>query len=157
MHPRILLILRLIFGFAFIGIAVLQCLLLLKIFTDSRTGGEISPLPLIVLATLLVICMGLVEFIIFCLFKLLKLVATDEIFNKQAIAWVDRITIAIAAGAILLLPMSYIVAEVDDAPGAIIIALVLAMLIMGVALLVNIMRALLARAIGFSTELEAVI
>lgn len=97
------------------------------------------------------------QFIIVCLFALLRLVEDDEIFDAHSLAWVDRIAITIAAGAVLLLPMAYIVAEVDDAPGAIVFGLILAMLITGVSLLVKIMRALLARAIGFSTELESVI
>ncbi|MCK2200574.1 DUF2975 domain-containing protein [Corynebacterium callunae] len=157
MNPRILFILRFIFGFSFVGIAVVQVLLLIKLITDSANGGELSPLPLIILVSLLILLMGLVEFVIFCIFKLLNLVHRDEIFDQQAIAWVDRVTASIAIAAFVVLPMAYIVAELDDAPGMVIVGLVVAMLVMGVALLVNIMRMLLARAIGFSTELEAVI
>ena len=157
MNPRILFILRFIFGFSFVGIAVVQVLLLIKLITDSSNGGELSPLPLIILVSLLILLMGLVEFVIICIFNLLNLVHRDEIFDQQAIAWVDRVTASIAIAAFVVLPMAYIGAELDDAPGMVIVGLVVAMLVMGVALLVNIMRMLLARAIGFSTELEAVI
>lgn len=157
MNPRILFILRFIFGFSFVGIAVVQVLLLIKLITDSANGGELSPLPLIILVSLLILLMGLVEFVIFCIFKLLNLVHRDEIFDQQAIAWVDRVTASIAIAAFVVLPMAHIVAELDDAPGMVIVGLVVAMLVMGAALLVNIMRMLIAHAIGFSTELEAVI
>lgn len=157
MNPRILMLLRIIFSAAFLALLVLQILLITKIVRDNLSSGELSPLPLIILASFVIIGFGLVQFIIVCLFYLLKFVERDEIFNTQSISWVDRITIAIAAGAAILIPMGYIIAEVDDAPGAILFALILAMLITGVALLVNIMRTLLLRAINFSTELESVI
>ena len=41
MNPRILFILRFIFGFSFVGIAVVQVLLLIKLITDSSNGGEL--------------------------------------------------------------------------------------------------------------------
>ena len=157
MNPRILMLLRIIFGAAFLALLVLQVLLAIKIVRDGLNSGELSPIPLTILASFVIIGFGFVQFIIICLFALLHLVEDDEIFDAHSLAWVDRIAITIAAGAVLLLPMAYIVAEVDDAPGAIVFGLILAMLITGVSLLVKIMRALLARAIGFSTELESVI
>ena len=157
MRPRILTLLRIIFGAAFLVLLILQVLLAIKIVRDSITSGELSPAPLTLLASCVILAFGLIQFVIFCLFKLMKMVQIDEIFNQQSIAWVDRITVTVAVGAFLLVFMAYIVAEVDDAPGAIFFGLFFAMLIMGVALLINIMRTLLARAIGFSTELEQVI
>lgn len=157
MNPRILWILRVIFGIGFTGALIAQALMITQLLIDSLGNGTLSRTPLVALVILFVAGFGLIQFIIVCLFRLLRMVERDEIFDRRAIGWVDRITIAIALAAVLVLPFGYILAELDDAPGVILIALVVALLIGGVALLVYVTRTLLARAIGFSTELEGVI
>lgn len=157
MNNRILWILRTIFAIGFLGALTAQALLLTQLIIDSLGRGGLSRPPLLALVLVFVVGFGLIQFIIICLFRLLGLVQRDEIFDQRAITWVDRITVAIALAAGLVLPLGYILAELDDAPGLLIIAMVVALLVGGVALLVYVTRTLLARAIGFSTELEAVI
>lgn len=157
MNNRILWILRTIFAIGFLGALTAQALLLTQLIIDSLGRGGLSRPPLLALVLVFVVGFGLIQFIIICLFRLLGLVQRDEIFDQRAITWVDRITVATALAAVLVLPLGYILAELDDAPGLLIIAMVVALLVGGVALLVYVTRTLLARAIGFSTELEAVI
>ncbi|NLZ56721.1 MAG: DUF2975 domain-containing protein [Corynebacterium sp.] len=157
MNHRILWILRAIFTIGFLGAFTAQALLITQLVIDSLKKGELSRPPLVALVLVFVAGFGLIQFVIVCLFRLLRLVQRDEIFDHRAIIWVDRITVAIALAAVLPLPLFYILAELDDAPGLVIIGMVVALLIGGVALLIYVTRTLLARAIGFSTELEAVI
>lgn len=157
MNPRILWTLRVIFGIGFLGALIAQSLMIAQLIIDSLENGTLSRTPLVFLVLLFVAGFAIIQFIIVCLFRLLGMVQRDEIFDRRAIGWVDRITTAIALAAVLVLPFGYIVAELDDAPGVVIVALVVSLLIMGVALLVYVTRTLLARAIGFSTELEGVI
>ncbi|BAC18201.1 DUF2975 domain-containing protein [Corynebacterium efficiens] len=157
MNPRILSALRIIFGIGFLGALAVQGLMITQLVIDTLEHGTLSRTPLVILVLLFVTGFGLVQFIIVCLFRLLAMVEHDEIFNRRAITWVDRITVAIAAAAVLLLPFGYILAELDDAPGLVIVAMVVSLLVLGVALLVYVTRTLLARAIGFSTELDGVI
>lgn len=157
MNKRVLWILRVIFTIGFLGALTAQTLLITQLIIDSLEKGGLSRPPLVALVLVFVAGFGLIQFVIICLFRLLRLVQRDEIFDHRAITWVDRITVAIALAAVLVLPLGYILAELDDAPGVVIIAMVVALLIGGVALLVYVTRTLLARAIGFSTELEAVI
>lgn len=157
MTPRILWVLRIIFGIGFLGALAVQVLMITQLVIDTLEHGTLSRTPLVILVLLFVVGFGLVQFIIICLFRLLAMVERDEIFNRRAITWVDRITVAIALAAVLVLPFGYILAELDDAPGVVIVAMVVSLLVLGVALLVYVTRTLLARAIGFSTELEGVI
>lgn len=110
-----------------------------------------------ILAVIIVLGLACLQFSLYCIWRLLGLVREGTVFSPTAISWVDRIIGAIVAGAVAVLAAGYIVAEVDDAPGLILVAAVGSLLIGGVALVMYVQRALLMQATGFSTELEGVI
>jgi len=110
-----------------------------------------------ILAVIIVLGLACLQFSLYCIWRLLGLVREGTVFSPAAIGWVDRIIRAIVGGAVAVLVAGYIVAEVDDAPGLILVAAVGSLLIGGVALVVYVQRALLMQATGFSTELEGVI
>ena len=110
-----------------------------------------------ILAVIIVLGLACLQFSLYCIWRLLGLVREGTVFSPAAIGWVDRIIRAIVGGAVAVLVAGYIVAEVDDAPGLILVAAVGSLLIGGVALVVYVQRALLLQATGFSTELEGVI
>ncbi|QGU07189.1 hypothetical protein COCCU_06225 [Corynebacterium occultum] len=144
MNSFMLLALRLIFGIAFLGALVVQVVLIVEVIG--------APLPGIAMGLLVIAILGCVEVVIFCVFRLLHLVAGNRIFNRQAFRWVDIIAITMGVTAVLMLPLSYIPAELDDAPGLVLIGLLLAMLMVGVALLVYVQRTLLAQAVNRDTQ-----
>ncbi|MGP6173335.1 DUF2975 domain-containing protein [Corynebacterium sp. A21] len=164
MNPFMLLALRIIFGTSFLIITAVQVLLIIKLIADGQDQGELSPIPLVILVILILAGLCCVQVVIVCLFKLLHLVAHNRIFNRETFRWVDTIAIAIAVAAVLVPPAAYIPAELDDAPGLILVSLVLSMLIFGVALLVYVQRTLLAQAVNrdvqarqLESELDGVI
>ncbi|WIM69605.1 DUF2975 domain-containing protein [Corynebacterium suedekumii] len=110
-----------------------------------------------ILAVIIVLGLACLQFSLYCIWRLLGLVREGTVFSPAALGWVDRIIGAIVGGAVAVLVAGYIVAEVDDAPGLILVATVVSLLIGGVALVVYVQRALLMQATGFSTELEGVI
>jgi len=110
-----------------------------------------------ILAVIIVLGLACLQFSLYCIWRLLGLVREGTVFSPAALGWVDRIIRAIVGGAVAVLVAGYIVAEVDDAPGLILVATVVSLLIGGVALVVYVQRALLMQATGFSTELEGVI
>lgn len=110
-----------------------------------------------ILAVIIVLGLACLQFSLYCIWRLLGLVREGTVFSPTAISWVDRIIGAIIGGAVAVLAAGYIVAEVDDAPGLILVAAVGSLLIGGVALVMYVQRALLMQATGFSTELEGVI
>lgn len=147
MKSRMLLSLRLIFGLGFLGAVVVQALLIIQVIADSLAGGELTRVPLLVLAVLLFLGLTCVEVVTICIFKLLNLVAHDRIFDRQAFRWVDTIAVTIAVAAGLVLLAGYVAAELDDAPGLILVSFAVALLVVGVALLVYVQRTLLAQAV----------
>jgi hypothetical protein len=125
----------------------------------GQPDGEFGYLRWVVLpiAVLGLLC---VQVVIVCTGKLLTLVRHDRIFTAGALPWVDGIVRAIAAGwALLLLGLLpvYVVAEVDDAPGLILMHLVMLLVGTAVGLLMLVMRALLRQATTLRDDLEAVI
>lgn len=97
------------------------------------------------------------QVVIVATWKLLTLVKNDRIFSDSALAWVDAIVWAIAAGwAVLVAVFLYVGFNADD-PG---LPLVLFLMTTGVTvlgLLMVVMRALLRRATALRTDMEAVI
>lgn len=110
--------------------------------------------PLTTFAVLELIC---VQVVIVSTWNLLTLVKHDRIFSEVSLKWVDAIVGAIGIAWVLLLGMSFYVAFNANDPG---LPLLLFLMLVGgavVVLLMVVMPALLQRAIGLRTEMEAVI
>lgn len=154
MPQKIIALLRGILIVGFLGCLGIQALLTAMLFldpADSYRGARIAAVSVIVLGF---VC---VEVALACVWQLLTLVRHGKVFSPLAFRWVDVIIGAITVAAVLVLILGYIVGEVDDAPGVILIGAVLALLVAGVALIVYVQRMLLVQAAGFSAELDAVI
>lgn len=101
-----------------------------------------------------------VEVIIVCTWRLLDLVQQDRIFSRQSEPWVTGIVRAMAAGWVLLActaPYVYWFAEVDDAPGVLLIGMVLGLMATAFLLLMLVLRELLRQATTLRSDLEGVI
>jgi hypothetical protein len=121
-------------------------------------GDGTAPLPAkVVLSAAAVLGFACVQVAIVSVWRLVSLVRQKTVFSPVAFRWVDAIIAAIGGVAFFVLLAGYVVAEVDDAPGLILLSAVFSLLIAGVALIVYVQRMLLAQAAGFSAELEAVI
>lgn len=140
-------------------IGLLACLAAQILVTGGLLFGDgNAPLPAkIVLSVTAVLGFLCIQIAIVSVWRLVSLVRQNTVFSPAAFRWVDVIIGAIVAAACLVLPAGYVVAEVDDAPGLILVTAVLSLLIAGVGLIVYVQRMLLVQATGFSAELEAVI
>ena len=104
--------------------------------------------------------MACLQVITVCTWKLLTLVETDEIFSGASARWVNGIVRAMYVGWALLAclaPYFYLVAEGDDAPGVLIIGLVLGLVATAVLGLMLVLRELLRRATTLRAEMDEVI
>ncbi|MGD7003339.1 DUF2975 domain-containing protein [Corynebacterium halotolerans] len=154
MPQKIIALLRGILIVGLLGCLGIQALLTAMLFldpADSYRGARIAAVSVIVIGF---VC---VEVALACVWQLLTLVRRGKVFSPLAFRWVDVIIGAITVAAVLVLILGYIVGEVDDDPGVILIGAVLALLVAGVALIVYVQRMLLVQAAGFSAELDAVI
>lgn len=157
MNTRIVALVRGVIALGLIGCLGVQALLVAMLFIDpTETAGSAATARL---AAVMVMILGLVcvQVSAVCVWRLLTLVRRGTVFSPAAFRWVDVIIGAIGVASVLVLVLGYILGEVDDAPGVILVGAVLALLVAGVALIVYVQRMLLAQATGFSAELEAVI
>jgi len=110
--------------------------------------------PLTALAAFWLLC---VQVVVVCTWRLLGLVARDDIFSHRAFPWVDAIIAAIGAAWIVLVGVFVAVGVNADDPGAPVVLFLAVVLGAVVGMLMVVMRALLRRALTLRTELDGVI
>lgn len=99
-----------------------------------------------------------VQVTLVCVWRLTALVRRGEVFSPAAFRYVDAITAAAAAAALLLVGLGVVAAPGEAvAPGVVLLLGGAAVLVGGVALLVRLLRALLVQATEMRTELAQVI
>lgn len=123
--------------------------------TDGRDVALISGLTLILMGG-----MACLQVITVCTWRLLTLVEADEIFSGASARWVNGIVRAMYAGWVLLAglaPYFFLVAEADDAPGVLVVGLMLGLVGTAVLGLMLVLRELLRRATTLRAEMDQVI
>lgn len=152
------LALRVVLGLGLAGLLFVQLVMVPLLATDL---GEAGPDILRVRAAMLVIVvLGLlaVQVILLCVWRLLSLVRRGTVFVPAAFKFVDIIIAAIAAAALLTFVMGAVLAPGEAvAPGVVLLLGGLGLLICAVALIVVVLRTLLAQAMGMRQELDEVI
>ena len=110
--------------------------------------------PLTALAVFFVLC---VQVVVVATWKLLGLVASDRIFTRASLAWVDAIVGAIAAAWIVFFGLFLWAGFQADDPGAPLLMFLLLVAGAVLGLLMVVMRALLRQATTLRTDMDAVI
>lgn len=87
-----------------------------------------------------------------CVWKLLTMVRTGTVFSHGAFRYVDIIFGAIAAASVLVFALAVLLAPGEIAPGVILLICGASLLIGGVALIVLVLRTLLAQAVARDAE-----
>ena len=87
-----------------------------------------------------------------CLWKLLTMVRSGTVFSDGAFRYVDIIFGAIAAASVLVFGLAVLLAPGEIAPGVILLICGASLLIGGVALIVLVLRVLLAQAVARDAE-----
>ena len=108
--------------------------------------------PRIALLAVVVLGIVCVQVTAVCVWKLLTMVRRGTVFSHGAFRFVDIIFGAIAAAAALMFGIAVILAPGDIAPGIILLICGASVMIAGVALIVLVLRALLAQAVARDTE-----
>ncbi|OFI39100.1 ABC transporter [Arthrobacter sp. SW1] len=106
------------------------------------------------IALLVVVVLGIVcaQVSAVCVWRLLTMVRRGTVFSHGAFRYVDIIFGAIAAAAVLVFGIAVILAPGEIAPGIILLICGAAVMIAGVALIVLVLRALLAQAVDRDAE-----
>lgn len=106
------------------------------------------------IALLVVVVLGIVcsQVSAVCVWRLLTMVRRGTVFSHGAFRYVNIIFGAIAAAAVLVFGIAVILAPGEIAPGIILLICGAAVMIAGVALIVLVLRALLAQAVDRDAE-----
>lgn len=144
--------LRVVIVLMFAGMLAVQALLVPILWSDA--DGEVGELthlrwPIVVVCVLAV---AMVEVALVCLWRLLTMVRRDTVFSRAAFRFVDVVIGAAVAGSVLALTLGVILAPGEAVPpGVVLLIGVGAIGGVGIALLVLVMRALLAKAVALDT------
>ena len=145
-------VLRVVIVLLFAGLLFFQAVLIPLLGVDIAEGGEdVVHLrwPVVVIGILGV---ATAEVVLVCVWRLLTMVRTDTVFSRSAFRYVDVVVGAFAAAALLLVAVGVLLAPGEAVPPGIVLALgVVAMGVGGIALLVLVLRALLAKAVALDT------
>ena len=159
MGRRTVLVLRAVLVALLAGSIVVQAVFvpLLAIDMDDLT----SELAYIRVPFLVIVVLGVVaaQVTVVCVWKLVTMVGRGTVFSNAAFRFVDIIIVAVASAAALVLAFAVLVASTNRnvpgdavAPGIVLIICGVSVAIFGVALVVIVLRMLLAQAVARDAE-----
>nr|WP_218649469.1 DUF2975 domain-containing protein [Paenarthrobacter nitroguajacolicus] len=108
--------------------------------------------PRVALLAIVVLGILCVQVVSVCVWRLLTMVRRGTVFSHGAFRFVDIIFGAIALAAVLVFGIAVILAPGETAPGIVMLICGAALMIGGVALVVLVMRTLLAQAVARDVE-----
>ncbi len=145
-------VLRIVIALSLAGSLLVQTVIVPLMWADLEGAPLWARITLVVLAVLGVLTM---QVFAVCVWQLLTLVRRGSVFSEAAFRYVDVIIGAIAAAALLAFALAVVLAVGPTAPGIVGLVCGAALVLGGMALLVVVMRTLLAQAIEREREARA--
>ncbi|MFF3838148.1 DUF2975 domain-containing protein [Streptomyces sp. NPDC001930] len=143
--------LRAVLAVVLVGTALVQVLMVWVLFSGS--DPEDGSLPLTPLRVIVVLGMVAAQVALVSVWRLVAMVRRGTVFSLAAFRYVDRVIGAIVAAAVLWFAVTVINAPGQrDDPGVTVIMGGIAVAILGVALIVFVLRMLLAQAVDRDVE-----
>ncbi len=156
MGPWVVRALRTVIVIALAGSIVVQLVLVAALWTE--TGGAPDGID-VALAAIGVLGVGALQVIGLCVWRLLTMARRGTVFSAAAFRYVDVVIGALVAGSVLVLGVAVVAtsanhAEPGDAvaPGVVGFICGLALVVAGFALVVYVLRTLLAQAVALDAE-----
>ena len=141
--------LRAVLAVVFVGTVLVQVLMVVAMFTKADDGT----LPLTQFRIVTIIGLVTVEVTLFCVWRLVAMVRRGTVFTHAAFRYVDVVIGAIVAAALVWFAVTIINAPGQrDDPGVSVIMAGIGLAILGVALIVFVLRQLLAQAVARDIE-----
>ena len=157
MGKLLTLALRAVLAIALAGSLFVQVWMVPLLSTDLEESGTDAGVRTLALA-IVVLGIAAVQVTLVCVWRLLTMVRRGTVFSHAAFRYVDVIFWAVAAASILVFALAVMLAPGDAAPGVVLLICGASLLIAGVALIILVLRALLAQAVareGEATSLRA--
>lgn len=148
------LALRIVLAVALAGSVLVQAVMVPLLATDLEEdfGSDVAAVsaPVIVITVLGIVT---IQVTLVCVWRLLTMVRRGTVFSHAAFRYVDVVIGAIAAASLLMFGLGVILAPGEAvAPGVVLLIGGAAVLIAGIALVVVVLRMLLAQAVARDTE-----
>jgi hypothetical protein len=150
------LALRAVIAVALAGSLVVQCVLVPLIWIDMDDARPQVRIPFVVI---IVLGVATLQVIGVCIWRLLTLVRRGTVFSHAAFRYVDIVIGALAAGAVLVFGVAVLAAYSNRttpgdevAPGLVALICGVSLVAAGVALVVFVLRMLLAQAVALDSE-----
>lgn len=149
MRTSALMVLRALLAMVAVGTVLIEVLLVWALFTDPEDGSiPLLPIRIVVVLGILVFQVALV-----CVWRLLTMVRHGTVFSAEPFRYVDVLIGTIVAAAVLWLALTVLNAPGQrDDPGVTVIMGGVSIVILGVALVVYVLRTLLAQAVARDRE-----
>ncbi|KRE71236.1 DUF2975 domain-containing protein [Arthrobacter sp. Soil762] len=151
MGKLLTLALRAVLAIALAGSLFVQVWMVPLLSTDLEESGTNAGVRILALA-LAVLGIAAVQVTLVCVWRLLTMVRRGTVFSHAAFRYVDVIFWAVAAASVLVFALAVMLAPGDAAPGVVLLICGASLLIAGVALIVLVLRALLAQAVARDAE-----
>ncbi|MBT2249706.1 DUF2975 domain-containing protein [Arthrobacter sp. BHU FT2] len=145
------LALRIVIALVLAGSLFVQVWMVPLLSADLQEAGAPDG-PRIALLAISVLGIACVQVTALCVWRLLTMVRRGTVFSNAAFRFVDIIFGAICAAALLVFGIAVLLAPGDVAPGVVLLICGAALMTGGVALLVLVLRALLAQAMARDVE-----
>ncbi|SDI12253.1 Protein of unknown function [Arthrobacter subterraneus] len=145
------LALQIVIAMVLAGSLFIQLWMVPLISTDLKESGVPTGLR-ITFNAIVVFGILTVQISAVCVWKLLTMVRSGTVFSHGAFRYVDIIFGAIAAASVLVFALAVLLAPGEIAPGIILLICGASLLIGGVALIVLVLRTLLAQAVTRDAE-----
>lgn len=152
----VVMALRVVIAVALAGSVLVQVLIVPLMWADLRGASSGVRVALVVIVVLGVLCLQVVAV---CVWRLLTLVRRGTVFSVVAFRYVDVTIAAIAAAAALLFGVAVVARfanhqtpEDEVAPGLVALICGAALVVAGVALVVYVLRVLLAQAVDLDVR-----
>ncbi len=145
------LALRIVIGMVLAGSLFVQVRMVPLFSVDLVEAGAPDG-PRIALIAIVVLGIACVQLTALCVWRLLTMVRRGTVFSHGAFRYVDIIVGAVAAASLLMFGIAVILAPGEIAPGVVLLVCGASLMIAGVALIVLVMRTLLAQAVARDAE-----
>jgi hypothetical protein len=148
-NPTVLA-LRIVIAMVLAGSLFVQVVMVPLLWMDLDEAPAGVRTPVVAIVVLGIVCAQVVAV---CVWKLVTLVRRGTVFSDAAFRFVDVITVAVAVASLLAFALGVVLAPGEDvAPGVVLLIGGFGVCVAGVALIVRVLRLLLAQAVARDAE-----
>lgn len=127
---------------------VVQAMIIPALWRDLDDAPPAGRVALVTITFLFILALQVTAV---CMWRLVTMVHRDTIFSTDAFRYVDIVIGAVACASVLVFAVAVILAPGEIAPGVILLICGCSLLVGGVALIVLVLRMLLAKAVALDT------